>query len=212
MIKVDEAMVEAFRVEFYGEEQSHSVGPFVRERIGEALQAALATQPQGEAGELAACQPWADYHGNVPDWDSPLHAVFVSGMTYAERALAKVLCVESYSPCEGTECFDGDFEGTLFNIVLEAMPRDADGDPLTPREVHDALRNQPAVEAEPPPDFERYPEASRAYVESLTPTAADDALERAAQIAEDFTNPVHGNAGLIIAGKIRAAKGSNGHG
>lgn len=99
------------------------------------LYTAPSPPPSGDVVE--AVKPWEDCHGEWPDWEDPLRCVFESGLTYAERALAKALGVSDYSPCEGTECPDGDLEGTLFNIVLEVMPRDSDGDPLTPKEVCD---------------------------------------------------------------------------
>lgn len=80
-------------------------------------------------------KPWADYHGDLPDYDHPLRPVFESGIQYAVALLAKTLGVEDWSSCDGTEEFDGDLGGTLFNIVLEAMPKDADGDPIHPSEL-----------------------------------------------------------------------------
>ncbi|EQB06245.1 hypothetical protein [Sphingobium baderi] len=96
-----------------------------------------------------AVEPWADFHGELPDYDHPLRCVFESGIQYAVGLLAETLCVEDYEVCDGTEEFDGDLGGTLFNIVLAAMPVDEHGDPLHPEQVRAALASSPAAEAEP---------------------------------------------------------------
>lgn len=83
--------------------------------------------------------PWDDFHGDLPDYDHPLRCVFESGIDYAVRLLAKELKVDDWAVCDGTEEFDGDLGGTLFNIVLAAMPTNKDGDPMWPEEVRGAL-------------------------------------------------------------------------
>lgn len=93
-----------------------------------------------------AVEPWADYHGDLPDYDHPLRCVFESGIQYAVELLAKELGVDDWTPCEGTEEFDGDLGGTLMNIVLAAMPKDEHGDPIYPRDLTRALTPTP-VEA-----------------------------------------------------------------
>jgi hypothetical protein len=87
------------------------------------------------AAVAEAAKPWADYHGDLPDYDHPLRPVFESGIQYAVELLAKELGVEDWTPCDGTEEFDGDLGGTLMNIVLEAMPKDEHGDPIYPRDL-----------------------------------------------------------------------------
>lgn len=87
-----------------------------------------------------AAKPWADYHGDLPDYDHPLRPVFESGIQYAVELLAKELGVEDYTPCDGTEEFDGDLGGTLMNIVLKAMPKDEHGDPIYPRDLPAAIQ------------------------------------------------------------------------
>jgi len=82
-----------------------------------------------------AAKPWADYHGDLPDYDHPLRPVFESGIQYTVELLAKQLDVAEWVPCDGTEEFDGDLGGTLMNIVLEAMPKDEHGDAIWPRDL-----------------------------------------------------------------------------
>lgn len=82
-----------------------------------------------------ACKPWANYHGELPDYDHPLRPVYESGVEYAVELLAKTLGVDAYTPCEGTEEYDGDLGGTLLNIVREAMPDDEHGDAIEPWEL-----------------------------------------------------------------------------
>ncbi len=84
-------------------------------------------------------EPWADYHGDLPDYDHPLRPVYESGIQYAVELLAKELGVTDWTPCDGTEEFDGDLGGTLTNIILEAMPKDKDGDPIHPRDLLSTL-------------------------------------------------------------------------
>ena len=89
-------------------------------------------------------KPWADHSGDLPEYDHPLACVFDSGVQYAVELLAKELGVTDWEPCDGTEEYDGDLGGTLMNIVLAAMPKDADGDPMHPREVRAALNTDPS--------------------------------------------------------------------
>jgi len=95
-----------------------------------------------------ACKPWADYHGDLPDYDHPLRCVFESGVQYAVELLAKELGVEHWEICDGTEEFDGDLGGTLMNIVREAMPKDAHGEAMWPSEVRAALQSPHPVVGE----------------------------------------------------------------
>jgi hypothetical protein len=83
----------------------------------------------------AAIEPFADFHGDLPDYDHPLRPCYESGIQYAVELLAKELGVDDYRICDGTEEFDGDLGGTLMNIVLAAMPKDDDGDPIWPRDL-----------------------------------------------------------------------------
>ncbi|WP_293875519.1 hypothetical protein [Sphingomonas sp. UBA978] len=91
------------------------------------------------AGLAELVKPFADYHGDLPDYNHPLRPTFESGIQYAVELLAKELGVKEWVPCDGTEEFDGDLGGTLMNIVLEAMPKDEDGDPIHPRDLVAAL-------------------------------------------------------------------------
>jgi hypothetical protein len=81
-----------------------------------------------------AAKPWADYHGDLPDYDHPLRPVFESGVQYAVELLAKMLHVEDWEICDGTEEFDGDLGGTLLNIVIKTWPTDQNGDWLDLRD------------------------------------------------------------------------------
>lgn len=86
-----------------------------------------------------AVEPFKNFHGDLPDYDHPLRCVYESGIQYAVELLAKQLGVEHYDICDGTEEFDGDLGGTLMNIVLAAMPKDQDGDPIYPFELAELL-------------------------------------------------------------------------
>lgn len=100
--------------------------------VAEAL---LATHPAGQsAGSGAdartvmteACKPWEHYTGEPPDDGSPLSGVFVAGMVYTERLLAKLLDVTHYEGGDGSEDFDNDATQTLRNILTGAGLWDAD--------------------------------------------------------------------------------------
>lgn len=95
------------------------------------------TEPAGDVEKVA--KPWAHFDGDLPDWGHPLRCVYESGIQYAVNLLAKVLKVDDYEVCDGTEEFDGDLGGTMFNIVLAAMPNDEHGDPMHPSEVRAAI-------------------------------------------------------------------------
>lgn len=104
----------------------------------QALKRAFAEQ--SGAGELAeAIKPFADFHGDLPDYYDPLRCVYESGIQYAVELLAKTLDVADYEVCDGTDEFDGDLGGTMFNIVLAAMPENEHGDRMHPSEVRAAL-------------------------------------------------------------------------
>ena len=105
----------------------------------------IALSPIGVVGGITdhdrltnAAKPWADFSGALPDYDHPLRCVYESGIQYAVNLLANVLKVDDYDVCDGSEEFDGDLGGTMFNIVLAAMPKDQHGDPMHPSEVRDA--------------------------------------------------------------------------
>ena len=82
---------------------------------------ALATPTRAENAQVRGediseiVAPWADFHGELPDYDHPLRCVFESGVQYAVELLAKELDVTDWQICEGTEEFDGDLGGTLMN-------------------------------------------------------------------------------------------------
>lgn len=94
-----------------------------------------AIAPFVERAVKDAVKPWANFHGDLPDYDHPLRCVFESGIQYTVDLLAKMLKVDDYEVCDGTEEFDGDLGGTLINIVLAAMPSDEHGDPIYPSEL-----------------------------------------------------------------------------
>jgi hypothetical protein len=95
-------------------------------------------------------EEWAYYNGPLPDYDHPLRCVFDSGVQYAVELLATALKVKDWTPCDGTEEYDGDLGGTLMNIVLAAMPKDDAGDPIHPWELPVALRQPALPEGEEP--------------------------------------------------------------
>lgn len=102
----------------------------------------------------ALIKPFEDYHGDLPEYDHPLRCVYESGIQYAVELLAKELGVQDYCPCDGTEEFDGDLGGTMINIVCAALPKDADGDHMHPRDVAAAL--SPTAKTEPNDEDEAY--------------------------------------------------------
>jgi len=83
---------------------------------------------EGRAGAILAeaCKPWEHYSGEPPDDGSPLSGVFVAGMVYTERLLAKLLDVTHYEGGDGSEDFDSDATQTLRNILTGARLWDAD--------------------------------------------------------------------------------------
>ncbi|MGA4550628.1 DUF3850 domain-containing protein [Methylorubrum aminovorans] len=94
-----------------------------------------AGQSAGQAGDAGAdartvlteaCKPWEHYTGEPPDDGSPLSGVFVAGMVYTERLLAKLLDVAHYEGGDGSEDFDNDATQTLRNILTGAGLWDAD--------------------------------------------------------------------------------------
>lgn len=95
----------------------------------------ITAQPAGQAGDAGedartvlteACKPWEHYTGEPPDDGSPLSGVFVAGMVYTERLLAKLLDVTHYEGGDGSEDFDNDATQTLRNILTGAGLWDAD--------------------------------------------------------------------------------------
>lgn len=88
-------------------------------------------------------EPWADHHGPLPDYDHPLSCVFDSGVQYAVELLAKELGVEDWTPCDGSEEYDGDLGGTMINIVCASLPTDEHGERMFPRDVHARLSSAP---------------------------------------------------------------------
>lgn len=127
-----------FQADFDRLERSVEQDPVDHERPGRRAERlerviywrALATKKLAmlyrDRAELA--KPCADYHGDLPDFDHPLRPVYESGIQYAVELLAKVLGVEGYEICDGTEEFDGDLGGTLLNIVVKTWPTDEHGD------------------------------------------------------------------------------------
>jgi hypothetical protein len=115
-------------------------------RWAKAAILAMEAAREPEAGKLReALEPFADYHGDLPDYDHALRPVYESGIQYAVELLAKILGVEDYDICDGTEEFDGDLGGTLLNIVIKTWPTDEHGDwvDLRDSETRTALsRNQ----------------------------------------------------------------------
>jgi hypothetical protein len=102
------------------------------------------TKRVAELEELeGALAPFANHHGDLPDYDHPLRPVYESGIQYAVELLAKTLGVEDWEICDGTEEFDGDLGGTLLNIVIKTWPTDKHGDWLDLRdpETRAALSN-----------------------------------------------------------------------
>jgi hypothetical protein len=152
----------AFDIAFRGETQGIDEAMaqvFARHRI-----AALRTPSPSAEPVADAVKPWQYCNGPVPDYDDPLHCVFVSGCEYAIRLLAKTLDVTEYDQCDGTEEFDGDLGGTLFNVVLAAMPKNADGDAMYLDEVREALATPTVPEQHPAPSFsEAQVEEDEAY-------------------------------------------------
>lgn len=99
--------------------------------FGELLLTKIAPTPPASAGDVgailkAACKPWEHYVGEPPDDGSPLSGVFVAGMVYTERLLAKLLDVTHYEGGDGSEDFDSDATQTLRNILAGAGLWDAD--------------------------------------------------------------------------------------
>ncbi|NJC06548.1 hypothetical protein GGQ97_002341 [Sphingomonas kaistensis] len=92
-----------------------------------------------------ALKPYEHHHGPLPDFDSPVAGVFDAGVQFAVELLAKELGVADWTPCEGTEEYEGDLGGTLINIVLAAMPKDEHGDAMHPSEVRAALTPPPVT-------------------------------------------------------------------
>lgn len=90
---------------------------------------------ENKHGLLNAAEPYKHWDGDLPDSEDPLYPVYGSGIEYAVRLLAKVLKVEEYEVCDGTEEFDGDLGGTMFNIVLAALPKDEHGDDIHPSQL-----------------------------------------------------------------------------
>jgi hypothetical protein len=93
-----------------------------------ALASPRADGDERTAGETLkeACKPWEHYTGEPPDDGSPLSGVFVAGMFYTERLLAKLLDVTHYEGGDGSEDFDSDATQTLRNILTGARLWDAD--------------------------------------------------------------------------------------
>lgn len=99
------------------------------------VRALIAARPAGQAGDAGAdartvmteaCKPWEHYTGEPPDDGSPLSGVFVAGMVYTERLLAKLLDVTHYEGGDGSEDFDNDATQTLRNILTGAGLWDSD--------------------------------------------------------------------------------------
>lgn len=122
----------------------HQMDGGQRKKVSAALHALVdailaASSPVEASGMVErlreAIEPYKDHHGPLPDFDSPVACVFDAGVQYAVELLAKELGVEDWTPCDGTEEYDGDLGGTLMNIVREAMPFDRHGERMWPSEV-----------------------------------------------------------------------------
>lgn len=119
----------------------------MRENYRTMARAALASPRAGSdertAGAILteACKPWEHYSGEPPDDGSPLSGVFVAGMVYTERLLAKLLDVTHYEGGDGSEDFDTDATQTLRNILTGARLWDADEN----RPVASTLATPPGV-------------------------------------------------------------------
>ncbi|MGJ3630056.1 hypothetical protein AB5I41_31710 [Sphingomonas sp. MMS24-JH45] len=117
-----------------------ATGYLAGDEAREVTRAVLATTPQVDVERLReALEPYEHHHGPLPDFDSPVAGVFNAGVQYAVELLAKELGVKDWTPCDGTEEYDGDLGGTLMNIVREAMPLDQHGERMWPRDVCAAL-------------------------------------------------------------------------
>ena len=119
---------------------------------------------EGRAGAILAeaCKPWEHYSGEPPDDGSPLSGVFVAGMVYTERLLAKLLDVAHYEGGDGSEDFDNDATQTLRNILIGAGLWDADEN----RSATPAPATPPGV-----------PDSVREAIQQNRPEAAEEALE-----------------------------------
>lgn len=104
---------------------------------------AFASTNAGEVQLRESIKPWADYHGDLPDFDHPLRCVFESGVQFTVELLAKELGVENWDTCDGTEEFEGDLGGTLINIIHASGSADEHGDYVPPRELAAALVAKP---------------------------------------------------------------------
>lgn len=137
----------------------------------DALTRPAAPTPADDEKLVEAAKPWADFHGDIPDWDHPLRCVYESGIQYAVDLLAKTLKVEDYEVCDGTEDFDGDLGGTMFNIVLKALPKDEHGDEIHPSELPKSLSRAAlsTLSRQPAPDGEAdKARAGAGEIEALT--------------------------------------------
>lgn len=153
--------------------------------IADAL-AAPSVQAAGDVEKVA--RPWSNFDGDLPDWDHPLRCVYESGIQYAVNLLAKVLKVEDYEVCDGTEEFDGDLGGTMFNIVLAAMPNDEHGDPMHPSEVRAAIAAM-------------QPRSGEAVIPAEPASGAgDDAITAAARYARGVLASIHHRGSISWSG------------
>jgi len=133
-------------------------------------------QAAGVSPEMLA--PFADFHGDLPDYDSPLACVFDSGVQYAVDLLAKTLGVEDYQVCDGTEEYDGDLGGTLFNIVLAALPKDENDEELHPSELPAVITRAKLAALAPAPASSVGDDFRSLVFESLYHLRLDDAAKR----------------------------------
>lgn len=154
---------------------------------------AAAPPPSGDAVELV--KPWADFRGDLPEYDHPLRCVFESGIDYAVRLLAETLKVDDWQYCDGTEEFDGDLGGTMFNIVLAAMPKDEAGDEIHPNEL-------PAV-------------IQRSTLAALSPVPATPRMPTIDQVCDDvqvqLATPAQDEVELVNSGLLRIARSNLRH-
>lgn len=123
--------------------------------ITEALRPFLAMQaarPTVDATLLSdvvkeACRPWEYCVGDPPEWDSPLGWVYDAGVSYALARLADVLGVSNYTPCDGSETYEGDVSGTAGNILRASHLVNGDGDILSADEVTQSQADSARIKA-----------------------------------------------------------------
>lgn len=134
IIGVPRSMLAAACYIIHNSEHAESETAKAMRKYALSTQASELDALRGEVARLDTT-PWKNFHGDLPDYDHPLRCVYESGIQYAVNLLAATLKVDDWESCDGTEEFDGDLGGTLFNIFLAALPTDQHGDPMYPSEI-----------------------------------------------------------------------------